>query len=142
MSGREIDDHVTQRHRPNALSRTIRFGLFWLVSTSPFAHWTTLPCGFQGATSRWNHRWLPAWRRPRYDLQSGDGWIESMFEDCGPAIDVEETDDEVIVEAEMPGLDKDDFKIEIADDRLILRGQKKKFENEERAGRIEVHTTQ
>ena len=77
------------------------------------------------------NRWLPAWRRPRSDLQNGDGWIESMFEDGGPAIDVEETDDEIIVEAEMPGLDKDDFKVEIYDDRLILRGQKK-FENEER----------
>ena len=54
-----------------------------------------------------------------------------MLEQGGPPIDVEEKDDEIIIQAEIPGLDKDDFKVEIADDRLILRGQKK-LENEER----------
>jgi HSP20 family protein len=76
------------------------------------------------------NRWLPGWQRSTWDLQNGDGWIESMLEEGGPPIDVEETDDQIIVQAEIPGLDKDDFRVEIADDRLILHGQKK-IENEE-----------
>ena len=77
------------------------------------------------------NRWLPGSHRPTWDLQNGDGWIESMLEDDGPPIDIEDTDDQIIVQAEIPGLDKDDFKVEIDEDRLILRGQKK-MENEER----------
>jgi len=42
-----------------------------------------------------------------------------------PAVDVEETDNEVIVRAEMPGLEKDEFSIELEDNMLILRGEKK-----------------
>jgi HSP20 family protein len=77
------------------------------------------------------NRWLPGWRGRRSNPQNGDGWIQSMLEQGGPPIDVEEKDDEIIIRAEIPGLDKDDFKVEVADDRLILRGQKK-LESEER----------
>jgi len=43
----------------------------------------------------------------------------------GPAVDIEDCADEVIVTAEMPGLDKKDFEVEVEVDRLILRGEKK-----------------
>ncbi len=49
----------------------------------------------------------------------------------GPALDVEETDDEVIVRAELPGLRPDDFTVEATADRLVLRGEKSE-EREER----------
>ncbi len=42
----------------------------------------------------------------------------------GLALDVEETDDAVIVYAELPGLRPDDFRVEATPDRLILRGEK------------------
>lgn len=42
-----------------------------------------------------------------------------------PSVDVEETDNEVIVRAEMPGLEKDEFSIELHDNRLYLKGEKK-----------------
>ena len=48
-----------------------------------------------------------------------------------PPIDVQEKDNEIVVLAEIPGLDKKDFNFEISGDRLILRGQKK-LENQER----------
>lgn len=48
------------------------------------------------------------------------------FETSGvPAVDVEETENEVIVRAEIPGLEKDEFSIELEDRMLILRGEKK-----------------
>ncbi len=42
-----------------------------------------------------------------------------------PAVDIEETSDEVIVNAELPGLSEKDFEIELQGQRLILRGEKK-----------------
>ncbi len=42
-----------------------------------------------------------------------------------PSVDVEETDSEVIVRAEMPGLEKDEFSIELHDNRLYIKGEKK-----------------
>jgi HSP20 family protein len=42
-----------------------------------------------------------------------------------PAIDIEETDDDVLVTAELPGVGKEDFNVEIIGDRLRLSGEKK-----------------
>ena len=42
----------------------------------------------------------------------------------GPALDVEETDDEVLVRAELPGLRPQDFSVEATGDRLVVRGEK------------------
>jgi len=42
-----------------------------------------------------------------------------------PTIDVEETDQEVIVRAEIPGLEKDEFSVEVGKDALYLHGEKK-----------------
>lgn len=42
-----------------------------------------------------------------------------------PRVDIRETDKEFILEAEVPGLGKDQVKVEIKDDTLILRGEKR-----------------
>ena len=47
-----------------------------------------------------------------------------------PTISVEETDDDIVVTAEVPGLDKQDFKVELDNTRLILRGEKKSSREE------------
>jgi HSP20 family protein len=60
----------------------------------------------------------------------GDLWLPSFFEAGGPALAMEETDDEIVVTAEMPGLDKNDFTVEISGDRLILRGEKQRSTEE------------
>jgi HSP20 family protein len=74
-------------------------------------------------------RWLPRRRA------SGNGKEQlrspSAFDDVGPPISLEETADEVVVVAEMPGFDEKDFSVEVMNDRLILRGSKKQ-ETEER----------
>jgi HSP20 family protein len=48
-----------------------------------------------------------------------------------PAIDVEETDSEYIVKAEVPGLKKDEVKISISNDTLTISGERK-MEKEEK----------
>ena len=42
-----------------------------------------------------------------------------------PPVDIYETDDAVILKAELPGVSKDDVSIEIHQNTLILRGQRK-----------------
>jgi HSP20 family protein len=43
----------------------------------------------------------------------------------GPHLGIDETDNDVLVTAELPGLDPDDFAIEITGERLVIRGEKK-----------------
>jgi len=51
------------------------------------------------------------------------------------AADVQETDDEVYVRLEIPGMDSQDFELEVADHTLRVSGQKR-VENEESRGRV------
>jgi HSP20 family protein len=44
---------------------------------------------------------------------------------AAPKIDVSETDNEIQVTAEMPGIDQNDVEVLLEDDRLIIRGEKR-----------------
>ena len=48
-----------------------------------------------------------------------------------PKIDVSETDNEIQVTAEMPGIDQNDVQVLLEDDRLIIRGEKKEEREED-----------
>jgi HSP20 family protein len=48
-----------------------------------------------------------------------------------PAMDLVETDDQLVLRADLPGLDRDDVKIEIKDGVLTVSGERR-VENEER----------
>lgn len=50
-----------------------------------------------------------------------------------PTIDMEETNDSIIVRADIPGLNPDDIDIEVTDDRLNIRGEFRR-ERETRGG--------
>jgi HSP20 family protein len=50
-----------------------------------------------------------------------------------PAVDISETDTELLVTAEMPGLDEKDFEVTVSGDLLTIKGEKKS-ENEEKTG--------
>ncbi|MCX8064692.1 MAG: Hsp20/alpha crystallin family protein [Candidatus Hydrogenedentes bacterium] len=57
---------------------------------------------------------------------SAEPFFTSLFDLGGyPAVDVEETADEIIVTAEVPGLSEKDFEVELQGQRLIIRGEKK-----------------
>jgi HSP20 family protein len=45
-----------------------------------------------------------------------------------PAVDVEEQKDVYIVRAELPGMRLEDIKITVADDQLVIRGEKRREE--------------
>ncbi len=56
-----------------------------------------------------------------------------------PAVDVYESGDDIVVKAEIPGIDRDDVAVEVKDGILTLRGERKfeKEEKEENYHRIE-----
>jgi HSP20 family protein len=45
-----------------------------------------------------------------------------------PAVDVYEEKDEIVVKAELPGMDKSDIEVNLSDSQLTLKGEKKKEE--------------
>ena len=50
-----------------------------------------------------------------------------------PRIDISDSDKELVITAEMPGLDEKDFEVTLAGDLLTIKGEKK-TENENRNG--------
>jgi len=49
-----------------------------------------------------------------------------------PAVDMEETDKEIIVKAEMPGLEPNDFQISLTENTLTIKGEKKEEKEEKK----------
>ncbi len=49
-----------------------------------------------------------------------------------PAVEVSETDKEVIVKAEVPGLDKKDLSLSITDDVLVIKGETREEKEEKK----------
>jgi HSP20 family protein len=68
-------------------------------------------------------RWLP--KREKSPDTDEESWAPSLIFSDGPGLDLAETDDEVIVTAELPGLDKENLAVEVSGDRLLIRGEKK-----------------
>jgi len=51
-----------------------------------------------------------------------------------PQIDVSERAGQIVVHADLPGLSKEDVKVDITDDLLTIQGERKEQKKEERAG--------
>lgn len=66
-------------------------------------------------------RMFETFSRDPWGSLSEFGWNKSWF----PAVDVEENDQEVIVRAEVPGVDPKDLDISVTGNRLTLSGEKK-----------------
>jgi HSP20 family protein len=49
-----------------------------------------------------------------------------------PTVDISETDDQVIIRAEVPGLDKKDISITLSEGLLTIQGEKKQEKEEEK----------
>jgi len=66
------------------------------------------------------------------DLTSG------MGADIAPSLEIRSADDHVEVTAELPGVDEKDVEIELHDDLLTLKGEKKteREEKDEKTGRV------
>lgn len=70
---------------------------------------------------------------PNSTKELGGSFFESR---AYPRVDVRETDAEFILEAEVPGLSKDQVKVEVKNDTLFVRGEKR--EDEKKEGKYNV----
>lgn len=65
-------------------------------------------------------------------------WSPSRLLASQPSVDLDETADEVVVTADLPGLDPEDFAVEITGERLVIRGEKKReFSHRDRGYRYQ-----
>ena len=56
-------------------------------------------------------------------------WLRTEPMEIGvPAVDLYEEKDEIVVKAELPGIDKDGIEVNLSDHHLIIKGEKKKEE--------------
>ena len=56
----------------------------------------------------------------------GRRYVEEGTLPWAPPVDIEETADHYLVRAELPGMKQDDIKITVEDNRLVLRGEKRR----------------
>ena len=79
--------------------------------------------------------WITPWDVPEEfsrmfeELGSGFALEQERF---SPPMDVQETDEAYIVEADIPGIKKEDVKIEVRDDVLTISGDRKSEHEEKR----------
>lgn len=64
------------------------------------------------------------------DARGQQSWLRTH----SPAIDLHETDDEIEVIADLPGLEPEDFGVETTGERLVIWGEKKGESSDERRG--------
>ncbi len=84
---------------------------------------------------------LPMLRRTRGNVPSfiddffGKDWMDSVFSDrpgiSTPAVNVKETGDEFQIEVAAPGLDKNDFKVDL-DNNVLTISSEKEFKDEQK----------
>jgi HSP20 family protein len=51
-----------------------------------------------------------------------------------PRVDVTQHKDEILIRADVPGLEKDDVKVSVTDDAVLIRGERHRAQDEERDG--------
>lgn len=91
--------------------------------------------------------------RPNRMSRDVDNWFNTMFNfprsrqeeqgcDFTPRVNVKESDDNIRLLFEVPGMDKKDIKVTVKDDVLTVSGERKAFEvgEKERAIRDEILT--
>jgi HSP20 family protein len=95
-----------------------------LFSMNPMELWNAGPFELMRRMSDEMDRMFQGWGAPT----SGSGmWT--------PAVEVRERDGRLIVSAELPGLNKDDVKVEATDEGLVIQGERRQ-EHEERQGGV------
>lgn len=81
------------------------------------------------------------WMHPfRWDMPSLEQ-LGAPFDMKMPRVDVIERDNEVVVKAEMPGVDKDDLDVSVTDTSVTIKGETSHEEKEEKGDyfRSEIH---
>lgn len=95
-------------------------------------------------------RFLPKVFRREADKEEGS--LPERFEDfftapfsrlpfafgSSVAVDMRETEDEVLVSAELPGVDPKEVELSVENDRLVIRGEKRHEKKEEKKGYLRM----
>ena len=55
-----------------------------------------------------------------------------------PSVDVTETNEDIVVKADLPGLDEKDIEVTLEDGALILKGEKKEEKEDQRTGAYRI----
>ncbi|MBN2374510.1 Hsp20/alpha crystallin family protein [bacterium] len=66
-------------------------------------------------------------RMKGFDLEPWEGMAART-----PAVDMEETDKDILVKAEMPGLDPKDFQVSLSGNSLVIKAEKKEEKEEKK----------
>ena len=72
------------------------------------------------------------WMRPTHGEWPAWAGLEAPFEGRMPKVDVMDRDDEVVVRAELPGVEKDDLDISLTDDSVTIKATTKQESEEEK----------
>ena len=105
--------------------------------------------GFRSDT--WEHPFLELQRATNQlfdNFSRGFGWTggkwsaippltPDVFDAQWPRVDMSETDEEILITAELPGVDKDNLEVSISKNEVTIRGEKK--EKEEKKGHGYYH---
>lgn len=59
---------------------------------------------------------------------------EAELQTWAPAVDVQRSDGTLVVSADLPGLKKEEVKVEVTDDELVIEGERKLEHKEDREG--------
>jgi HSP20 family protein len=71
------------------------------------------------------------WLRPFHELWPEWGRLEETMELRTPRVDVLDRDEEILVRAEVPGVDKKDLNVELSGQLLTIRGERRHEEKKE-----------
>lgn len=74
------------------------------------------------------HRWLEPfrWERPHWPE------LGTVFEGRMPRVDVIDREDEIVVHAELPGVEKEDLDVSMTENTVTVKGSTKREEKEEK----------
>ncbi len=82
-----------------------------------------------GEIDRWFDRLTEDWwRRPFSTPMLGDRWPLPMISLKTPSLDVFEEKDEIVVKADLPGMNKDEIQVTVTENVVTIKGEKKKEE--------------
>ncbi len=66
------------------------------------------------------------WGRPTASIGSMMSWT--------PSVEVSQRNNELVIRADLPGMAKDDVKVDVSEDSITIQGERKKEQEEERGG--------
>ena len=72
------------------------------------------------------------WLRPFREMWPEWGRVSEGFEFVAPRVDVIDRDEEILVRAEVPGVEKKDLHVDLTGQVLTIRGERRREEKEEK----------